>query len=169
MMKAVSLLLLLVSGTAFAADEASILKCRTIPGQAERLACYDALPAGAPAAVAPASQVAHVAPAKDAAPAAVVAAKTAEQNFGLETVKKKKEPEAAPSAIESTLVGSFQGWGPTSQFRLANGQVWKVIDGSQAALDPMTNPKVKVVRNFFGTLFMEFEGTNHSPKVRRVQ
>ncbi|HEU4851012.1 MAG TPA: hypothetical protein VFT37_02540 [Telluria sp.] len=170
MMKA-AYLLLFVSGTAFAADDQSLLKCRTISDQMARLACYDALPAAAPVQAAPAAPVAHAAPAAyvaAAAPAAAVAARTAEQDFGLEA-KKMKEPEPAPQAIESAIVGTVQGWGPRTQFKLANGQVWKVIDGSEATLTPMTNPKVKVVRNYFGTLFMEIEGTNHSPKVRRVQ
>jgi hypothetical protein len=33
----------------------------------------------------------------------------------------------------------------------------------------MGNPKVRIVRNFFGTTFLEVEGTNNSPKVRRVR
>jgi hypothetical protein len=33
----------------------------------------------------------------------------------------------------------------------------------------MKNPKVRVTRNVFGTLFLEIEGTNNSPKVRRVR
>jgi hypothetical protein len=44
-----------------------------------------------------------------------------------------------------------------------------VVDGSSAVLAPMKNPKVKVARNVFGTTFLEIEGTNNSPKVRRVR
>lgn len=89
----------------------------------------------------------------------------AEQSFGLE----QKKPEEPAKSIESTIVGKFAGWGPSTLFTLANGQVWKVVDGSQADLAPVTNPPVKIVRNMFGTMFLEIEGTNASPKVRRVR
>ena len=141
------------------ADEA-ILHCRSLNEAGARLACYDAIPlahAGAPAAVA--------AP-MAAAPARVPAA-TPEQGFGLDTVK-RAEPET-PKFIDSTIPGRFSGWGPSTQFTLANGQVWRVADGSEAVLAPMQDPKVRVVRNFFGTTFLEIAGTNNSPKVRRVR
>jgi hypothetical protein len=47
--------------------------------------------------------------------------------------------------------------------------VWRVVDGSEAVLAPMQDPKVRIVRNFFGTTFLEIAGTNNSPKVRRVR
>jgi hypothetical protein len=75
----------------------------------------------------------------------------------------------APQAVDSTLVGDFDGWGPTTQFRLANGQVWRVTDGSSAVLERMSNPKVRIARNVFGTTFIEIDGTNNSAKVKRVR
>jgi hypothetical protein len=33
----------------------------------------------------------------------------------------------------------------------------------------MQDPQVKIVRNIFGTMFLEIAGTNNSPKVRRVR
>jgi hypothetical protein len=96
---------------------------------------------------------------------AIPLAATPPQSFGLDQVQR----EEAPQSVESTIAGRFAGWGPSTQFTLANGQVWKVVDGSQAELQPVTNPKVRVVRNLFGTMFLEIEGTNASPKVRRVR
>jgi hypothetical protein len=142
-------LLLLVSGTALA-DDAAVLKCRSLSDTAVRLACYDAMPVGSPT----------IAPSVAATPV------TAEQGFGLETVKTASRP---PESMESTIAGDFDGWGPGSQIRLSNGQVWRIVDGSEAVLTRTNKPKVRVVRNLFGTLFMEVEGTNNSPKVRRVQ
>ncbi|MFL6634655.1 MAG: hypothetical protein ACJ8HJ_20310 [Massilia sp.] len=127
------------------ADDAAILACRNLADGAARLACYDAIPAGARPAAAPA-----------AAPA---------QSFGLEQAR----PEEPAKSMSSTIVGNFSGWGPASMFTLANGQVWKVVDGSSADLAPASNPPVKIVRNVFGTMFLEIEGTNASPKVRRVR
>lgn len=151
--------LLSVSGAALA-DDAAILKCRALGESQARLACYDRIPVGAQPAAAVTST--------SAAPAAVAAtpAVTAEQRFGLEQVQRK---EAEPQSIESTIEGNFDGWEPGAQIRLANGQVWRVVDGSSAVLAPMKNPKVKVTRNLLGTLFLEIEGTNNSPKVRRVR
>lgn len=157
-------LLLLVSSSALA-DDAAILKCRTVADSAARLGCYDAIRVGSTPAAAPVA-VAAPAPVTPAAVAVATApVRNAVQEFGLEE-KKKQE---APNAIESTIVGSFSGWGPGAQIALANGQVWRVIDNSDATLRPMMNPKARVERNYFGTMFMVIEGTNHSPKVRRVK
>jgi hypothetical protein len=143
-------LLLLASGTALASDASSILACRALADSAARLSCYDAIPAET--AVAPKT----------------AAAKTPEQSFGMETVKKQPDQEQ-PKSIESTVAGDFDGWGPGSQIRLANGQVWRVIDGSEAVLPRTHNPKARIERNMFGTLFLSVEGSNNSAKVRRVQ
>lgn len=156
-MKKALYLLPLVSGAAFA-DDAALQKCRALADAASRLSCYDAIPIGQ---AAPAT-AASVAAAPVAAPA-----RTPEQNFGMEAVKKQADEQ--PKSIESSIAGTFDGWRPGSQIKLANGQVWKVVDGSEAVLAPLQNPKVKVSRNFFGTIFLEIEGTNQSPKVRRVQ
>lgn len=155
-------LLVLASGSALA-DDAAILKCRSVADSAARLGCYDAIQVGTRAVTA----AAPAAPAVLAAAHAVAAAPAgnALQEFGLEE-KKKQE---APTSIESTIVGTFSGWGPGAQIALANGQVWRVIDNSDATLRPMANPKARVERNYFGTMFMVIEGTNHSPKVRRVK
>jgi hypothetical protein len=156
-MKKALYLLLLVSTTALA-DDAAVRQCRAFGEPAARLACYDAMPlAGTPAAGLAAAP----------APAPAPVARTPEQNFGLETMKKVEAD--APKGIESTIVGSFDGWGPNSLIKLANGQVWRVVDGSEAVLAPMVNPKVRIDKNFVGTLFLSVEGTNNSAKVRRVK
>jgi hypothetical protein len=155
-----SLLSLLALPRAALADDQALRQCRALGEAQARLACYDRIPLGAPAAIAAAPAAA---PAPVVAPAPAVAA---ERNFGMEAEKRK---EAEPSSIESTIVGDFDGWAPGAQIRLANGQVWRVVDGSNAVLSPMKNPKVRIARNMIGTLFMEIEGTNNSPKVRRVR
>jgi hypothetical protein len=145
------LLSLLSVSNAVLADDTAILGCRALGDVQARLACYDKIPVGVRA-------VAAVPP---AAPAA-----SPEQRFGLEPAKRQ---DAEPQSIASTIEGDFDGWNPGAQIRLANGQVWRVIDGSSAALAPMKNPRVRVARNLFGTTFLEIEGTNNSPKVRRVR
>ncbi|QGZ41678.1 hypothetical protein IP92_00660 [Pseudoduganella flava] len=131
-------LLLLAPGLALA-DDAALRHCRTLTDTANRLACYDAIP--------------------------LAPVRTPEQDFGIETVKKTVE---APKSIATTIPGRFDGWQPGQAIKLANGQTWRIVDGSQAVLAPLQDPKVTVERNAFGTMFLKIEGTNQSPKVRRV-
>ena len=62
----------------------------------------------------------------------------------------------------------FEGWGPTSRIRLTNGQVWQVTDGSSAPLS-LQSPRVTVKRALLGGYVMEFEGSNRTARVRRVE
>lgn len=153
-MKALPLAVLLLASGSALADDAALLKCRTIADVGARVACYDAIPVGA-------ARPSAVATAGVAAPAA-----RPEEHFGLEAVKQR---EAQPKSIHSTVAGDFEGWGPGSQIRLANGQVWRIIDGSEAILPRRSDVKVSIERNMFGTLFLRVDGSNSSAKVRRVQ
>jgi hypothetical protein len=155
-MKALIALPLLLAAQAAFADDAALLHCRSLSEAGARLACYDAIPVARAGAPAPAASARASAP----APAP-------EQSFGMEAVR-KAEAET-PKFIETAIPGKFEGWGPNTQFKLANGQVWRVVDGSSADLAPMQDPKVRIVRNVFGTMFLEIAGTNNSPKVRRVR
>lgn len=166
-----SLLLgLAITSPAAAQGTASLQTCRALTDPGARLACYDALPlppapaaappaAAAPPRTAPAPAAAAVTPVPPAAAAAA-----AQSNFGLES----KVAQEAPDALDSFIEGRFEGWGGGSRIKLANGQVWQVTDGSQGYLI-VTNPKVRVRRGVFGAFYMDIEGTNRSPKVRRVQ
>lgn len=131
------------AGTAGAADlAADLARCRALADGAARLACYDAL----------------VPPAATPAPAPAAA-------FGLEN---RSRAAPLPEALESRLAGRFDGWGPKSRFKLENGQVWEVIDGSSASAW-LSDPKVRITRGSMGTFFMQFEGLNQQPRVRRVE
>ena len=156
-MKAFLLLsLFLVSGAALA-DDTAMRACRTLTDSAARLGCYDRIELSASATTSIAA----------AAPAAPVL--TPQQAFGLAPAAMAVQAPAHIDSIESTIVGTFAGWGPNTRFTLANGQVWRVADGSEATLTPTVNQKVVIKRNFIGTIFLQVEGTNSSPKVRRVE
>ena len=155
-MKKVLFLLAFVPGVVLA-DDAAVLKCRALPDAAGRLACYDAMPVGSRQAPAPAPAPAVAAP----SPAPAI------PGFGAERMK--KNVDALPKSMESTVVGEFDGWGPNSRIKLANGQVWRVIDDSSAVLPRRSNTKVRIERNLFGTLFLSVEGSNSAAKVRRVE
>jgi hypothetical protein len=158
------LLLTLVAGAAHA-DEAAFLRCRNITDGAARLACYDAVQASpvAPAAPARTAAPAGASPAPVAATTATPAA-TAGQRVGLPVTV----PDAEVTRIESRLIGRLEGWGPYTRFRLENGQVWQVNDDSSRMLD-LDKPKVAIRRGALGVFYIEFEGTNYSPRVKRLQ
>lgn len=141
------LFLLLACGAAVA-DDTAIMKCRTLGDSKLRLACYDAMVLGTSGA--------------QAVPAAAPTRQAMEQSFGL---AEKKAPLAS---IESTIPGSFDGWGPNEQITLSNGQVWRVVDDTNGVVYG-TNLKVKLERSPFGTTFMVIEGTTRSPKVKRLK
>jgi len=140
-----ALLAVSVSTTVMAAD-ADLLRCRALADAPAKLACYDAIPVGAAAPAAPAS--------------------AANSTFGLTAGQMRKTEQE--ESVESALVGTFSGWRPGTNFRLANGQTWRVADDSSASLYAREAPKVAVKRNFIGTYFLEVEGVNQAPRVRRV-
>lgn len=156
--------LMLVSGAALA-DDAAMLRCRQVADGPARLACYDAipLPVTVPAAAAPAAMPA-------AAPAAgmVVAAPSRadmENMFGREpAVLHAQRLETLETAID----GDFDGWVAGQRIRLANGQVWKVVDGSEDTVD-LHHPKVTIKRGLFGAIFLDIDGAHRNPKVQRVK
>jgi len=134
------------------ADDAAVLACRSLADAAQRLACYDAMPVGA------ASVTAASAPPTARAP---------EQRFG---IKQQQVKEAEPEQIESSIAGDFDGWSGNTTIKLANGQVWRITDGSQAVLPRMHNPKVRIKRGLFGgAFFFQVDGQNSTARVRRVQ
>ena len=163
--------LMLVS-TAASAQHAELLKCRQLEDGPVRLACYNAIPANAAAPVAAAAAASAAAPAARAtatAPAydTVAAPSRAqlEQMFG-------QEPPLLQSvrlnSFDTTIAGQFDGWVPGQRIRLANGQIWKVVDGSEDIMDAR-DPKVTVKRGLLGAIFLDIDGAHRLAKVRREQ
>ena len=145
--------LLLLSSAALA-DDAALLHCRGMVDAAARLACYDALPLTGSEPKAPQSEVSQ----RNAPP-------TPEQ-FGLED--KLFAPPRGLDTIESQIPGRFEGWQPGTSIRLANGQVWQVVDGSSRVYD-VTNPKITITRRSLGSFYLNLEGDNRTVRVRRIQ
>jgi hypothetical protein len=159
------LVLLIASGYAAGADDAAVRRCRAIPDSLARLACYDALPLGpasaAPPKSAPQQSPFRPQPVQPKAPPPAAPAET----FGLEH---KAKPTDQVATIETYIPGRFEGWKPNSRITLANGQVWQVTDETSRYM-VLDNPKVVVRRGVMGAFFLDIEGDNRSPRVRRVQ
>ncbi len=141
------------------ADVASIQKCRALKDAVPRLACYDAIDLGKPAAAAP------VAPsAARAAGSAASAVAPAAAEFGLAP----RQTAVGVDRIETTIKGRLDSWQQGSRIRLANGQLWQVSDDSRGVCD-CDNRKVVVTRGAFGTYFLEIEGKGNAPRVKRLE
>jgi hypothetical protein len=125
------------------------------------LACYDSLPIATGAAGAGAPAAAGAVPAGAARLPAVPAP---EARFGLE----QQVPAAQLDVIESHIPGLFEGWGPNHRIGLANGQVWQIADDSSRYFQ-RRDPKVAVRRGALGAFYLDIEGDNRSPRVRRVR
>lgn len=157
----VALLAVMNVASAGPGDDA-VKRCRQIGDAAQRLACYDGIAiAATPAAAAPAPVAA--APAAAAAVAAKAPSKVEE--FGLV----KKAPAAETDVIDSQTGAAFDGWSAHQVITLSNGQKWQITDGSSAYLGKPSARNVKVRRGRFGTFFMEFEGLNQTPRVKRIE
>lgn len=164
------LALLLVPGFALA-DDAAILRCRVIADGTARLACYDAIvavPSGGAVksgasntAIPPQQSGTSTSPAR---PQPSPAQQKTDQ-FGLEQKLANKDQL---DAIESHIPGSFEGWNSRSVIRLANGQAWQIADDSSRS-HYVDNPKVRIRRGALGSFYLEIQGTNVSPRVKRVQ
>ena len=155
-------LLPLISGAAIA-DDAALLRCRTISDATARLGCYDALvvtadSSGAAKATVGASSVAQSSSTQQTP-------KQTPNQFGLE---EKIASKSEIDAIVSSIPGSFEGWRAKSNIRLANGQVWQISDDSSRT-HYIDNPTVKIRRGALGSFYLEIQGTNISPRVKRVQ
>lgn len=138
--------LLLISSTALA-DEASFLKCRAITDASARLVCYDAIKWSASAPKSDPSDLPQT-----------------PERFGLAQPTSK----VTLDSIESHIPGRFEGWGPKTTIELANGQVWQISDGSRYTQD-IRDPKVKISRGALGAFYLEVEGANGSPRVKRLR
>ena len=159
------------------ADDSALRKCREIRESTARLACYDALPLGeavrsSPATTVPARAATSAATkSPSSSPAAATpqptsppAAASLESTFGMEN----RPPAAELAAIESHIPGTFLGWSQYTAIRLANGQVWQVVDEDSRRMR-LQDPKVRVRRGMMGAFYLEFEAHNYAPRVRRLQ
>lgn len=88
-----------------------------------------------------------------------------ENMFGRETAVMKS---IQLDHLETTIAGYFDGWVAGQRIRLANGQVWKVVDGSDDVME-LRDPKVTIKRGLLGAIFLDIEGAHRNPKVQRVQ
>ena len=71
--------------------------------------------------------------------------------------------------LESTLVNEFKGWSAGTEFRLDNGQIWRVTESSYWSPREPAGKKVSVYPGALGSFFMEIEGVKPTPRVMNVK
>jgi len=158
-----AMLLALLGASGADAIETEFGRCRDVPEAAARLACYDAIPYATPRAGRPVPAASGV-PAAASPGAAASAPLSATERFGLPERARTDELPSITSAVGS----DFFGWAPNERIRLQNGQVWEVVDGSSGSV-AAANRKVTIRRGALGSFFLDFEGLNSSPRVKRVK
>ena len=52
--------------------------------------------------------------------------------------------------------------------RLANGQLWRVVDGSDDVLDA-DSPAATLQRGLLGAIYLDIDGAHRRPRVQRVE
>ena len=72
-------------------------------------------------------------------------------------------------AIESAIVGEFNGFGKGKTYTLQNGQVWEQTDTASLAGVRRTDPKATIKPGMLGVWFMKIEGYNTQARVRRTK
>ncbi|HVJ37795.1 MAG TPA: hypothetical protein VM687_08330 [Stenotrophomonas sp.] len=70
--------------------------------------------------------------------------------------------------IQSTIAGEFAGFGKGRRYVLANGQEWEQTESTSVSLRKQ-NPKVTIKPGLAGAWYLQVEGSNTMPKVRRVK
>lgn len=81
-----------------------------------------------------------------------------------------REAKRAPDvATSSTIPGPFNGWAPGTTFTLANGQKWRVSEGTLVVTrGKRSDVPVTVSPGFLGAWYLKAEGEVPQAKVKRV-
>lgn len=79
-------------------------------------------------------------------------------------------PRVAPArqAFESAIQGPFTGWNVGTVFTLANGQRWRVVDGSYST-GRVESPKVRLRPGLVSGFYLQVDGHSPSATVRLVK
>jgi hypothetical protein len=165
----------------------SLLACRQLPTESERVHCYDsqvdsAVAASSPAGVqtAPTAPKIAVTPAGATAPqneppAHVASSQVASTGgFGQETLPPAARPKASPQD-EPALLSSITAMRPagraTYAISLANGQVWRQEEASDVSLFFRVGDGVRIEKGALGSYHMSTAttGTKNWVRVVRIQ
>ena len=74
------------------------------------------------------------------------------------------------NTIHSNIVGTFIGWsGTDTVFTLANGMVWKQVEGDTFNVRATENAEITVKKTMMGAWRLSMVGYNNNVRVKRIQ
>ena len=85
------------------------------------------------------------------------------QNMGF----KKEESERV--AIQSQIIGEFNGWRGKKIFKLANGQVWKQAEKSSFYIPKRLDPNITIKPKSMNSWVLYVDGFGRGVRVKRVK
>lgn len=89
------------------------------------------------------------------------------------TANRTGAPRAVPMDLEirtikSRLRGRIEAWAPGTEFRLENGQTWKVLKGEITLRQPLEAPEILVVPGIAGRWFLQVHEDYPKARVYRI-
>jgi hypothetical protein len=90
-----------------------------------------------------------------------------------ESAPAREAPQAVPMDLEirtikSRLRGTISRWAPGTEFRLENGQTWKVLKGEITLRQPLDAPEILVVPGIAGRWFLQVHEDYPKARVYRI-
>ncbi len=73
------------------------------------------------------------------------------------------------STLESRLIDPFKGWKKGTEFRLENGQIWRVYEGDYWASAEPAGKAVTIEPGMLGSFFIRIEGVRQRARVTLVE
>ena len=102
-----ALLLAVAAGPTFAQGDADVLRCLDVADNTARLQCFD-------------QAATALRTARAAGKSVEIDMTPRDSNFG--------QLGPAPDTLASRITGRFDGWNKLDRVKLANGQVWQLLD-----------------------------------------
>jgi hypothetical protein len=155
----------------------SLLACRKLQDDGERVRCYDAQIAklAAPGAGSAPARAAQTAPEPAAAtPGAATAAASSAARFGEETLPPAAQPKSRlpeETALLSSITALRKASSGTYTISLSNGQIWRQEESSQVAQFLRVGDDVRIEKAALGSYHMSTSSTGAKNWVRvtRIQ
>ena len=89
---------------------------------------------------------------------------------GFENTAKVDAAGDYSGTIHSTIVGTFTGWrGNGNEFKLANGMVWKQVEGDTFNVRATENAEITVKKGVMGGWSLSMVGYNATVRVKRIK
>jgi len=89
---------------------------------------------------------------------------------GFENQPQMNSDDGFDDTIHSNIVGTFIGWsGTDTEFTLANGMVWKQVEGDTFNVKATENAEITVKKSMMGAWRLSMVGYNNTVRVKRIK